>query len=228
MRQNSVSVKKIVIKDELKFNGVTLLTYKIEYPEIHSSCYRLCMHKVNRYYKKKALEYQKYCVNELFSMAIKLYNDAIENDFPIHVFEALQVYEVTCPCACIFSLYFDRYEYTGGAHGNTIRDSQTWDLQKCGLIKLKKIVRCLSDYKTYVLLEVERQIRINPDLYFENYKDLIAETFNENSFYCKPEGVVLYYQQYDIAPYSSGIREFLIPYSDCVLDPQKLCFPICI
>jgi len=220
---NVVSVRKIVIRNKLKYNGETLLTYRIEYPEFYSSCYQMCLRKINKFYRNKALEFQRYCETELFHMAIEQYKEAIENGFPIRIFEALQVYNVTYLRSCIISVYFDRYEYTGGAHGNTIRSSQTWHLQECEKIKLRQLVSCMPDYKTYILAEVEAQIRKNPDIYFENYKELIAETFNEENFYCTPEGIVVYYQLYDIAPYSSGIREFLIPYSDCAVDPGSTC-----
>lgn len=212
-----------MICDTLKYNGETLLTYKIEYPEFRSSCYKTCLQAVNMFYKDKALEFQKYCNSELFSMAIEQYKYDIENGFPIHVFEAILVYEVTYLCSCVISTYSDRYEYTGGAHGNTIRDSQTWNLRNCELMELVQLVRCLPDYKTYILTAVEAQIEEEPDIYFENYKELIEETFNENSFFCTPEGLVFYYQQYDIAPYSSGIREFLLPYNYCVINPRILC-----
>ncbi|MPM61403.1 hypothetical protein SDC9_108261 [bioreactor metagenome] len=157
-------------------------------------------------------------------MAVEQYKGDIQNNFPIRVFEAMQVYKITYLHACIISVYFDRYQYTGGAHGNTVRTSQTWQLQRCGLIPLKQLVRCPPDYKTYILKEVEAQIRKELEIYFENYKELIKQTFNENSFYATSKGIVVYYQQYDIAPYSSGIREFLIPYSDCVINPKKLCY----
>ncbi|MEA4987263.1 MAG: RsiV family protein, partial [Anaerovorax sp.] len=67
------------------------------------------------------------------------------------------------------------------------------------------------------------QIKKEPEIYFDDYETLVVETFNPKNFYCTPEGVVVYYLQYDIAPYSSGIREFLIPYGDCVIDPIKMC-----
>jgi len=223
MGQNIVSVNRIVINSELKYNGETLLTYGIEYPEFISSCYRTCLRKVNKFYKDKALEFQRYCQTELFEMAVEQYNDDIENGFPVRVFEALLVYEVTYLNSCVISVYFDRYEYTGGAHGNTVRYSQTWNLQSCGLIKLWQLVCCSPDCKAYILSEVEAQIQEEPDIYFENYKELINKTFNPNSFYCTPEGISVYYQQYDIAPYSSGIREFLMPYTYCVKNPETLC-----
>lgn len=219
-----LAVRKIVLEDSLKYNGETLLKYRIEYPQFRFSSGRICHAKVNRFYKDKALELQRYCKTDLFSMAIEQYKDDVANNFPIRIFEVQQVYNVTYLRACIISIYFDRYEYTGGAHGNTTRTSQTWQLQRCGFIPLKQLVRCPPDYKSYIFAQIEAQIRQNPDIYFENYEELVKQTFTENSFFCTSKGIVIYYQQYDIAPYSSGIREFLLPYGDCVVNPKRLCY----
>ncbi len=221
--KNNVTVRKLVLQKELKYNGVTVLTYKIEYPEFQSSRYRVCLHKVNRFNKKNALDYQRYCQTELFEAAVEQYRADIENGYPIRVFEVIQTYSVTFMCACIISIYFDRYEYAGGAHGNTIRSSQSWNLQKCCLSQIYQLIRCCPDFLAYILSEVQAQIEEEPDIYFENYKELIAQTFCKDSFYITPGGVVVYYQQYDIAPYASGIREFLLPFSDCVLNPVRFC-----
>jgi len=178
---------------------------------------------VNNYYKMKALEYQKYCRNELYHMAVEEYKNSIKNNFPVHVFEAMVVYKLTDNTACVISLYFDKYEYTGGAHGNTVRYSETWNLQKARLIKLRELFGCQLDYKAYIFRIAVEEIQKDSSIYFENYEKLLVETFNENSFYCTPEGIIIYYQQYDIAPYSSGIREFLIPYTHCVMNPSEMC-----
>jgi hypothetical protein len=123
MKNDFITAKKKILKNDLKWNGVTLLSYKIEYPEFHSVRFPRCLPVVNRFYRNKALEYKRYCETDLFSMAVEQYKDDIKNDFPVRVFEAVQACEVTCLCSCIISLYLDRYQYTGGAHGNTIRQS---------------------------------------------------------------------------------------------------------
>lgn len=221
--KNIVSVKKCVLLDTLQYQGEPLLTYKIEYPEFCSPCFNACLNKINRFYRQKALDYQKYCSSVLFSMAVEQYRYAVDNGFPFNAFEAMEVYAVTYLRACIISVFFDRYQFTGGAHGSTVRSSQSWNLWECAQLELSHLVRCAPDYKTYILTAVEAQIKSESEIYFENYKELIAETFNAASFYCKPQGLVVYYQQYDIAPYSSGIREFFIPYTGCVLNPIRLC-----
>lgn len=226
MENSIVSVNIITIKDDMKFNGVTVLKYNIEYPEFKSTHYQLSLALINKHYKFKALEYQKHCKNELYKSAVEQYKYDVANNFPIRVFEALVSFNSTYNSACIISNYFDQYEFTGGAHGNTIRSSQTWNLQSSSKLSLSQLMTCSPDYKAYILSQVKKQIQKDPSIYFEDYEKLIVETFNQNSFYCKPQGIVIYYQQYDIAPYSSGIREFLLPYSDCVLNPIRKCFSI--
>jgi len=223
MERDLISVEKIVLKNDLKYHGEVLVTYKIEYPEFRSPDFRLCLSRINRFYEVRALAYKLKCETELYRRAVEQYKEDLAHGFPVRVFEALQVYEATYLHACVISLYFDRYEFTGGAHGNTVRTSQTWRTESCGRLRLKQLVRCPPDTKSYVLEQAAAQIRKEPELYFKNYQELLAENFDKNSFFCTPEGVVVYYQQYDIAPYSTGIPEFLLPYGGCVSDPASLC-----
>ncbi len=207
----------------MQYDGVTLLTYRIQYPEFKSDNYKKSLTVINKYYKSRAMEYQQYIETDLYQMAVEQYLDDIKNGFPVRVFAADDSYEITYNKACILSLYFDRYEFTGGAHGNTIRTSQTWNLQTSQIIKLSELFDCLFDYRTYIKDQVIKQIEQNPDIYFDNYEELVEQTFDVNNFYCTPQGVIIYFQQYDIAPYASGIREFLLPYNNCVKDPVKKC-----
>lgn len=223
MCPNAVTVRKIVLKGELGFENQTLVTYTIEYPELCSNGFQKSLSQINSYYKQKAFECKKRCETTLLNMAMEQYCEDVENDFPVRTFEVMMVYQISYQQACVLSLYYDCYEYTGGAHGNTFRVSQTWNLNSANQVRLEQLVRCAPGCKTYILKAVAAQIAEEPELYFENYCELISETFDKNSFYCTDDGVVVYYQHYDIAPYSSGIREFLLPYSRCVCEPTIFC-----
>jgi len=223
MEENPISVEEIVLTDDLRYHGEILLTYSIEYPEFHSARFRPCMGRMNRFYKSRALAFRAKCETELFRRAVEQYKGDIKHGFPVRVFEAMQVYEVTYLRGCIVSLYVDRYEFTGGAHGATVRASQSWNAGSCGFLRLKRLVRCPPDSKSYVLEQAASQIQKEPESYFANYPELLAQNFDKNSFYCTPEAVVVYYQQYDVAPYSTGIPEFPLPYGGCVTDPLALC-----
>lgn len=218
--------EKKVLENKLEYEGSVLLTYKITYPVFFGPRYQMALAVINKFYEQKALSYQAYLENELFAQAVEQYKESIKNDFPMNPYEAVVVYRQTYASACVLSLYFDQYEYTGGAHGNTVRYSQVWNLQRCGRICLEELFCCGVNYKNYIFQQVKAQIEKNPGIYFDNYETLLVNTFNPESFYCTPYGIVIYYQQYDIAPYASGIREFLIPYSNCVQNPAQTCFSV--
>lgn len=223
MEKTQTTVYNIIMNSDCFYNGVKLLSCKAEYPEFTSPFYVGVLSRVNDYLRSDALEFQNYCATELFDRAVDQYVNDMKNNFPLREFEALLTYKITYLSSCIISMYFDRYEYTGGAHGITTRYSWTYNLQKGKTVALRSLITCPPDYKKYILKAVREEIERDPSIYFENYETLISDTFNSESFYCTPQGIVVYYQHYDIAPYSSGIREFLLPYSECVKDPKTMC-----
>lgn len=223
MSDYKVMVKKYVLKDEMKCQGENILTYCIEFPEFLTCKYRPALITINKFYRCRAHGYQRYVREELYPLAVEQFKESKEHGDPVFVFEALSEFKVTYNRGCIISLYSDRYEYTGGAHGNTVRSSQTWNTGGRGRVCLRELFACDQNGKEYIFEEIFRQIRMEPDIYFEDYERLVDETFDQENFYCTDDGVVIYFQQYDIAPYSSGIREFCFPYSEMVCSPEKLC-----
>ncbi len=158
-----------------------------------------------------AFELEERCKNELYNEAVETYKYNKENGYPIMVYEVYRTFEVTYNFSNIVSLYIDEYIFTVGAHGNTTRRSQTWDLLRndCMLS-----IECFFPNNPYFIIDILKEINIqistNPEIYFDNTCNLVIETFNPESFYLVPNGIVIYFQQYDIAPYSSGIRTFNI------------------
>lgn len=223
LEERNVTIDSIVLQDTMTYNGEVVLTYKIEYPNFQSFVYKNAVKMMNKYYEARAYKYQRYYRNELYQMAVEQYKYDMENSYPVRIFDAVINFSITYNAACIVSLYSDKYEFTGGAHGNTLRTSQTWNMQTGKMIELNELFLCSFDYKLYIFRRINEQIKLDLSIYFEDYEKLVVQTFNPKSFYATPAGIVIYYQQYDIAPYSSGIREFLIPYTYCVADPKIFC-----
>ncbi len=223
MGAKAISVENHVIKNELHYEGRKLLTFKIEYPEFHAEEAGLCLLMVNRYYREKAIRYQNYCETVLYPDAVKQFREDLEHGYPVRMFEAVLTYQVTYAHSCALSLYLDFYQFTGGAHGATTREAQTWNLTSCSMFRPRELILCAQGYKAYILDNVLHQAAMHPELYFEDYRKLIPQFYRKNSFYCTKQGIVVFFQQYEIAPYAAGIVEFLIPYSDCVKNPGEMC-----
>ena len=80
----------------------------------------------------------------------------------------------------------------------------------CKMMKLYNFFPNNPYFLIDILKQINDQISKEPDIYFDNTCNLVLDTFNPESFYLTQNGIVIYFQQYDVAPYSSGIREFNI------------------
>lgn len=209
-------IEKREIKNELKYKNTVILTYRIEYPEIISSNYCCGKNAFNKYNKDKALMLENYIKTKLYADAIDVYEYNSSNGYPIMVFEVISEFNVTYNNDSLVSLYEDKYEFTGGAHGNTIRTSQNWNLKDACFIPLSSFYPNNPYYLINILkninAQIKAQIEAGNNYYFDNYCELVLETFNINSFFVTPKNIAIYFQQYDIAPYSSGIPVFYISY----------------
>lgn len=204
------TIKKHEIKNELKYKNTVILTYRIEYPEITSSSYCYGKNIFNKYNKDKAIMLENYIKNKLYFDAVSTYEYNSANGYPIMVFEVISEFNITYNNGFLVSLYEDKYEFTGGAHGNTIRTSQNWNLSTGCFIPISYFFPNNPYYLVNIFKNINSQIQANPENYFDNYCELVLETFNPESFYVTPENIAIYFQQYDIAPYSSGIPVFYI------------------
>ena len=208
------------ISEALYYHDTLLLRYTIRYPQFRSDVFPVGC--INQRYASKATVYAQRCRQMLFRQAKEQYEEDMQIGAPVRVFEAVLDYTVTLNEDCTLSLYYDRYEYTGGAHGNTLRTSDTWDVASCAHIRFTALCVSPANCREYVVGEIIRRIEAQiaeGEFYFDDYGKNAALYFNPRSFYLVPEGMMIYYQQYELAPYSSGIREFLIPYSAMIVKP---------
>jgi hypothetical protein len=206
--------------------NVLILKYNINFPWFEWARYSEQLLKINRQYAVKAIAYQQFCEMSLYQSAVEEYEDSIKNGFPVRMFEAVVNYTVTYNKDCTLSLYFDQYEFMGGAHGNTIRHSDTWDIEDAHRKTLGEIYPSYKLYITDIISgEIAAQTKSGAGWYFDDYQKNVEQYFNPENFYLKPDGLAVYFQEYEIAPYSSGIPEFTIPYSKSVKKPAcKLVF----
>ncbi|MBR0596668.1 DUF3298 and DUF4163 domain-containing protein [Sinanaerobacter chloroacetimidivorans] len=224
MRNYPASISIITIESEMYHNSVPVLHYTIQYPQFMNRYHQKALNRINTYYKKMALEYQLQFETVMYCEAVNQYEYSIANDFPFHMYEALLNFQVTYNKDCVISLFFDIYRFTGGAHGNTIRFADTWNIENGYRIPLSQLFIPSLDYKEWLITMITKQIAYQmsqgENWYFEEYESLVRQYFNCNNFYLSPEGVMIFFQQYEIAPYASGIPVFTIPFDEnCVSRP---------
>lgn len=172
---------------------------------------------INALVDRRVRGFAEYAQNTMLAEAKAAYTESVKNAFNFNNYETFLEYTVTLNTPKYLSFYLDEYSYTGGAHGNTLRESHTLDARTGKAMPLSVFFEECKNYKNVILHLIEEQANANyaanPGIYFEDYRTLIAEYFNEDNFYLTDKGIAIYYQQYQIAPYSTGIVVFEIPYS---------------
>lgn len=215
---NDTSVKVFMQRfgKTLIYQEQPMLTYEGQYPQFASRRFRNTLCKLNRYYKGVARGFQRDMHQDLYPAAVEQYKESQIDDFPFRSFEAMLDFTITYNKDFLLSLYYDRYAYTGGAHGSTVRVSDVWNLYTGQKVLLSDVFSCVDDYRDYILAQILQQISYQISAgagqYFENHRELADDKLEEANFFLTKDGAVIYFQQYDIAPYSSGIVTFLIPY----------------
>jgi hypothetical protein len=206
------------IERTFTYSNTPMISFSVCYPKVTLCCNPVVQNSINREIQSQVNQFYRYSSNDLYQLAISDYKDSLENEFPFRHYDTVLQYTITYNQDCYLSLYRDQYTYTGGAHGNTIRTSDTWSLMSGQGIPLASFFPNTPDYRTFLIEEITRQadkrLQETPGIFFENYRDLISESFDEDHYYLTPSGIDIYYQQYEIAPYSTGIVVFTIPYAE--------------
>lgn len=201
-----------ILQKEMKYENTVVLKYHIEYSEIVMDWQqnRNEIKKFNDYNLKMALQTQQKAENELYKEAIELYKYNKENGYPQMMYELYREYQITLNQENAVSMYIDEYIFSGGAHGTTTRTSQTWNLMLGKMVELYELYPNEPYFLLDILRKINREISENIEIYFADPYPLVVEYFNPDSYYIDNGKVVIYFQQYDIAPYSSGIIEFTL------------------
>lgn len=212
-----VKVNVIGETGDFYYNEETIVKTTMQYPKFKVEGAQSAVNQINGFYLQRADEFRFLVRSRIFPAAVMQYEDPDRGRTEMPEYEAMLDFEKTYEDGCTVSLYTDEYQYMGGAHGNTVRSSDTWELKSGYRYRLEDLFPEGNDYRGVLTGEIIRQIAAavaqGDQSYFDDYENLVLNTFQEENFYLRADGLVIYFQQYDIAPYSSGIQEFVIPYS---------------
>lgn len=202
----------------LRFGDTEIVRFSVSCPAFSANFRACCLQPMNRSAGCISADFDRYAHTSLCRAA---QNDLLMNSgtgTPFHTYEAVQECAIPCNQNRRLSVYYDQYQFTGGAHGTTRRIARSWCAPLSRPLELRDFFPHNPQYLLYIQNEVIRQISrqaLNGNsACFENYETLVPQTLNPCNFYMTPDSLAIYFRQYDIAPYAAGIPVFLIPYSE--------------
>ncbi len=203
----SVIAQEITISDIVIKEDYEALEVDITIPVIQGLADKKIEEEINQTIKENILNF-KYRIQTELEEYLQL---AKKEGWKIRKYMAIAYYIVHYQTNDLLSLSVFYYCYTGGAHGCTVQEAYNLNLANGERITLPDILKEKKDYVKIINQEIKRQIKLNPEAYFN---DAISHSISEEQpFYIIEDGIVIYFGLYEIAPYSSGIRYFKIPFS---------------
>lgn len=146
----------------------------------------------------------------------KQYEDILsksDEDYVKYQYEAYADYQVTYNKKDLISIPIKTYNFTGGAHGMSYLKSYNYDLLSGKELKLKDMFKDDVDYKKVVNSFIKQEIEKKQDIYFSGDEGFKGIEDNQ-AFYIDDDGIVVYFQLYDIAPYYVGIPKFKMTWKE--------------
>ena len=105
--------------------------------------------------------------------------------------------------------------YTGGPHPNQLQSSETFRISDGARVTCYELFSADEGLWRPVVVQTIRDQMAERgwDNYYEEYTiEALDAIFQPEQFYLTEEGIVWYFQNYDLAPYAAGIQEFTVPY----------------
>lgn len=215
--ENYISISSSTQENILKYGNTPILKYTYIYPVFASNSHSISTDRFNKYYERQKTLFLRHVKKDLFPAAMTDYKNSINANQPIQLYEIFHDFTVTYNQNCLVSLYLDQYEFTGGVHGAMLRTSDVWNVKLGKQLSLTDLFTSDIATPNFICNTLITQINESPrkvrDTFFPNYANLISENFKSYQFFLEDEGVAFYFQQYDIAPYMTGLPTFLIPYN---------------
>lgn len=114
----------------------------------------------------------------------------------------------------ILSLQLITHYYSGGAHPISWVNTITANTATGELYTLQSLFKDDSDYAAVLTEQIIAAINKNPEKYFDDYAQTITNKNGDFKFYIDGDKLVIYFDLYEIAPYSSGMNRFVFNAKD--------------
>ncbi len=185
----------------------------IKYPSLVSAPNNIAQNKVNKILFRHIQDsYNRY--EKLMKDMVKIKKEPMCKESPATCqYEYITNYQVKYNSNNKLSILLSDYQFTGGAHGNTVITTYNFDLKSGNQLTLDDYFSSEVEYEkvtNYALAYMKKR----PEIFYSDPSEFTNfKVTNQTNFYLADKGIELIFQQYEVGPYSSGNPTILIPTS---------------
>ncbi|MCO7175487.1 DUF3298 and DUF4163 domain-containing protein [Sporolactobacillus kofuensis] len=122
---------------------------------------------------------------------------------------------------CLISVASLDESYTGGAHGMHYEKVYNYDTRSGRQYTLKEIIRKKRELKKVNAYLKKQMIKLKNEGRYDFFLDAFKSVdLDQGQFYFYDDGIVIVFQEYEVAPYSNGIIHLRVPYHVFIKDHE--------
>lgn len=191
-------------------DGTVVMTYRVAYPEIQSND-SVCM-AFNEFIKGDADEACSKSLAEYLSSAKETYSASLLNGAEFIPYMSERAFDITYNDDNIISIIFSDCDFAGGFHPSYSMNSMTYNLKTGKLVEIGEILyENETNIREKVRRLIENEIANNSEIYYSDALDCLDDALYDLKWYLSGDGVHFYLNPYEIAPYSTGVVDVIIP-----------------
>lgn len=203
-----VTVTPLTLKKTFRYENTDMVIAEVTVAQVGPTVPPAAGRRINAFYRLLAARKMLYAEKTLYKSAVSDWTERMANGYPFNPYSFTVNYSVALNAAGLFSLYYDVYEYTGGAHGNTVRYGDTWSLSSGYPFARLFPPKCRPGLLKQITADAEARERAAPGTFFPGIRQNTRKYFEPDQSYLTPDGLVIFYQLYTVAPYVTGITSF--------------------
>ncbi len=205
---DSVYIRALDYYDESEDSSTTV---GITYPKIFGLSNKSVEEKINVFLEEEFLKSV-----ELFEEFVTSLDSFPTMDYESGMFFSFETgFDIKLLNESIFSFTLNHYEFTGGAHGNFFSMGYTFDLNSGNLLSLNQIIKAESlPFITRLCEDKIKEMFEANSLFDAGLFEDALELDLDQDFYLVNGALVFQFDPYEIAPYSMGNIEAIIPLNE--------------
>ena len=148
-------------------------------------------------------------VDSILSDARELFAQSLEGAYPFMPFSYSEDYIVERNDGVYLSIRMESDAFLGGAHGSGTVRSGTFHLGDSRGVTLDDLFNAgRNEWVALLSALICEEISQNPDGYFPGYEETVPVLLPDTTFCLTDDALVLYFQEYELAPYAAGVSRF--------------------
>lgn len=185
-------------------SGLTLLQYQIQYPVFEGD---EAADKINETVAAAVAAYEKHAKEDLL-----VYAKQVIKTGPGSLPYRMSVdFDVKISSSTAVSVTFTKVEHTGDSRDSSERSAVKFDRESGSKMALGTVLTISTEDLYSMIL---KRISEKPEKYYADYENLVRFFDLTDRWYFNENGLVVFFNPYEIAPFDAGIVSFVFTYSE--------------